>query len=99
MAGVFREEPKVRAFRLSGSFGYGLAGCYGDIDLLIVTEDGPSDEIAALCRRAISAAGEIVLWWDRSTQPMLINAITDGSAAGRKRSMGSHLASVQAGDH
>ncbi|SHF40108.1 nucleotidyltransferase domain-containing protein [Devosia limi] len=77
MAGVFGREPKVRALYLSGSFGYGLADRYSDIDLLIVTEDGPSDEIAALCRRAISAAGDIVLWWDRSVRPTLINAITD----------------------
>lgn len=69
-------EPQIRALFLSGSFGNGQADKYSDIDFLLVTDDGATDQIAELWRKAVSQTGEIVLWWDRTTVPVLINAIT-----------------------
>jgi len=69
--------PNVRALYLSGSYGNGLADEFSDIDFVLVTTDGATDEIAELWRTTISKIGEIILWWDRATRPVLINAITD----------------------
>ncbi|MEO0905722.1 MAG: nucleotidyltransferase domain-containing protein [Pseudomonadota bacterium] len=71
-----RDAPGVRALFLSGSYGNGMADAYSDIDFIMVAEGGASDEIAALWKEAVSQTGEIVLWWDRTTVPVLINAIT-----------------------
>lgn len=70
------DDPRVRALFLSGSFGNGMADAYSDIDFILVTHEGASDDIAALWREAIARTGEIVLWWDRAPVPVLINAIT-----------------------
>ncbi|PCJ08544.1 MAG: hypothetical protein COB16_07695 [Rhodobacteraceae bacterium] len=77
IAHSLRENPTVRALFLSGSYSNGLADKYSDIDFVLVTTDGASDEVAALWRKAVSQTGEIVLWWDRTPRPTLINAITD----------------------
>lgn len=69
--------PPIQSLFLSGSYGNGLADAYSDIDFVLVAEQGATDEIAALWKSAIEQTGEIVLWWDRSTVPVLINAITD----------------------
>ncbi len=76
VASSLRDVPGIRALFLSGSYGNGLADQYSDIDFILVAEEGPTDEIAALWRQAISRTDEIVLWWDRTTRPALINAIT-----------------------
>ncbi len=70
------DDPRVRALFLSGSHGNGLADAFSDIDFVLVATDGASDEVAALWRQAVTKTGEIVLWWDRTTVPVLINAIT-----------------------
>lgn len=70
------DKPGVRALFLSGSYGTGLEDAYSDIDLVLVAQDGASDEMAALWQAAVGKLGEIVLWWDRNTAPVLINAIT-----------------------
>ncbi len=67
----------IRALFLSGSYGNGLADEHSDIDFLLVSEDGATDAMAAQWRAAIERTGEIVLWWDRTTAPVLINAITE----------------------
>jgi len=69
--------PDIRALFLSGSFGSGTADEYSDIDFVVVANEGASDEVAEVWRKAVSKTGEIVLWWDRSTNPVLINAITE----------------------
>ena len=69
--------PNVRALYLSGSHGNGLADEYSDIDFVMVTTDGATDEVSKLWQEAISKTGEIVLWRDRTTRPILINAITN----------------------
>jgi hypothetical protein len=69
--------PLIRAAFLSGSYSNGLTDEYSDIDFLLVTSEGASDEVAALWHEVISQTGEIVLWRDRTPQPVLINAITD----------------------
>lgn len=67
----------VRALFLSGSHGNGMADEFSDIDFILVAEDGASDEVSQLWRSAVRQTGEFVLWRDRTTQPTLINAITD----------------------
>ncbi len=74
---ALRNAPLVRALFLGGSHGNGLADPYSDIDFLLVARDGATDAVAALWRSAVEQTGEIVLWWDRTTRPTLINAITD----------------------
>ena len=76
IANALQEAPEVRALFLSGSYGNGLADEYSDIDFILVAKDGATDAIAALWRDAVSRTGEIVLWWDRTTRPVLINAVT-----------------------
>lgn len=70
------DTPGIRALFLSGSYANGMADAYSDIDFVLVAEDGASDAVAAIWREAISKTGEIVMWWDRTTVPVLINAIT-----------------------
>ncbi len=70
------ETPDIRALFLSGSYGNGLSDEYSDIDFVLVSEDGASDAVANLWRKAVELTGEIVLWWDRTNVPVLINAIT-----------------------
>ncbi|MEM9425527.1 MAG: nucleotidyltransferase domain-containing protein [Pseudomonadota bacterium] len=69
--------PGICALYLSGSYGNGMADKYSDIDFVMVSEDGASDKAAKCWREAVERTGEIVLWWDRTTVPTLINAITD----------------------
>lgn len=69
--------PDIRALFLSGSYGNGMADKYSDIDFVMVSEDGASDKVAQSWREAVERTGEIVLWWDRTTVPTLINAITE----------------------
>ncbi|MCG8547622.1 MAG: nucleotidyltransferase domain-containing protein [Alphaproteobacteria bacterium] len=76
IANALQMAPDIRALFLSGSYGNGLADEYSDIDFILVAKDGATDAIAALWRDAVSRTGEIVLWWDRTTRPVLINAIT-----------------------
>ncbi|WP_299143313.1 nucleotidyltransferase domain-containing protein [uncultured Tateyamaria sp.] len=76
IAGALRDEPTVRALFLSGSHGNGRADAYSDIDFVLVTQDGINDEVAQIWREAVARTGEIVLWWDRTTVPVLINVIT-----------------------
>lgn len=67
----------IRALFLGGSYGNGLADEYSDIDFVMVSHDGASDAVAEMWRAAVEKTGEIVLWWDRTPVPTLINAITD----------------------
>jgi len=76
IAGALEDEPGIMGLFLSGSYGNGLADAYSDIDFVLVAEEGACDRVAALWRRAVERTGEIVLWWDRRTVPVLINAIT-----------------------
>ncbi|MFL4471243.1 nucleotidyltransferase domain-containing protein [Tateyamaria armeniaca] len=66
----------IEALFLSGSHATGLADAYSDIDFVMVARAGASDDVAALWRDAVAQTGDIVLWWDRTTVPVLINAIT-----------------------
>lgn len=77
IANLLRGVSSIRALFLSGSYGNGLADEYSDIDFVMVAKDGASNEVAELWHKAVSQTGDIVLWWDRTTQPLLINAITD----------------------
>lgn len=71
-----RNEPSIRALFLGGSYGAGLEDAYSDIDFVMVAAAGPSDDVAALWKKAVCRTGKIVLWWDRQVKPSLINAIT-----------------------
>lgn len=71
-----RSEPSIRALFLGGSYGAGIEDAYSDIDFVMVASDGPSDDVAALWKKAVGRTGKIVLWWDRQVRPSLINAIT-----------------------
>ena len=70
------DVPGIRALFLSGSYGNGMADAYSDIDFVLVAEEEASDAVAKIWRGAVEQTGEIVLWWDRTTVPVLINAIT-----------------------
>ncbi|WP_227269713.1 aminoglycoside 6-adenylyltransferase [Roseobacter weihaiensis] len=70
------DAPGIRALFLSGSYGNGMADAYSDIDFVMVAEAGATDAVADIWRQAVAQTGEIVLWWDRTTVPVLINAIT-----------------------
>ena len=72
-----RQTPGIRALFLSGSYGNGLADAYSDIDFILVSEEGATDGIAKAWRQAVQKTGDIVLWWDRTNVPVLINAITE----------------------
>ncbi len=76
LADALRDKPGIRALFLSGSYATGHADAYSDIDFLLVAEDGATDAVAHLWKDAVGLTGEIVLWWDRTTVPVLINAIT-----------------------
>ncbi len=67
----------VRALFLSGSHGNGKADEFSDIDFLLISETGPTDEIANAWKEAIGNTGEIILWWDLRTTRSLINVITE----------------------
>ncbi len=71
------DAPGIRALFLGGSYGNGLSDAYSDIDFVLVAEDGASDAVAEVWREAVEQTSEIVLWWDRTTVPVLINAITE----------------------
>ncbi|CTQ50994.1 nucleotidyltransferase domain-containing protein [Jannaschia donghaensis] len=71
-----RDVLGLRALFLSGSYGMGTQDAFSDIDFLLVAEEGASDATADLWRKAVARTGEIVLWWDRTNVPVLINAIT-----------------------
>ena len=76
VAAALRDAPGVRALFLSGSHGTGRADAWSDLDYVLVSEDGATDEVAALWRAAVERTGEVVLWWDRTAAPTLVNAIT-----------------------
>lgn len=76
IAGTLQKDTRVRAMFLSGSHGNGMADAYSDLDFVMATSDGPSDAMAKLWHAAVETIGEVVLWWDRTTSPHLINAIT-----------------------
>ena len=71
------DVPGIRALFLSGSYGNGSADEYSDIDFVMVANDGATDAVAEVWRKAVGQTGDIVLWWDRTTVPVLINAITE----------------------
>jgi len=71
------DAPGIRALFLSGSYASGMADEYSDIDFVMVASDGATDEVAEVWRKAVGQTGDIVLWWDRTTVPVLINAITE----------------------
>ncbi len=77
LADAMKDVPGVKALFLSGSYGCGLEDEFSDIDFVLVAEDGATDELAEAWRSAVARTGEIVLWWDRTTVPVLINAITE----------------------
>ena len=72
-----RSITNVRALFLSGSYGNGRADEYGDIDFLLISQSGTTDEIADAWKTAARETGEIVLWWDLRKTRSLINVITE----------------------
>jgi len=68
--------PEISGLFLSGSFGNGLADDWSDIDFILVSAAGATDQIAAHWKHAVALTGPIVLWRDRTVRPTLINAIT-----------------------
>jgi len=77
IAEATRDVPDIRALFLSGSHGNGMADEYSDIDFVMVTQTGASDTASRVWREAVGRTGQIVLWRDRTTVPVLINAITE----------------------
>ena len=74
---AIRNVSGIRALFLSGSYGNGMVDEYSDIDFVMVAEEGASDGVAEIWREAVAKNGDIVLWWDRTNVPVLINAITE----------------------
>lgn len=77
IADAIRDVPDIRALFLSGSHGNGMADAYSDIDFVMVAEGGASDAVAQVWHEAVARTGDIVLWWDRTKVPVLINSITE----------------------
>lgn len=77
ISNFLQDYPTIRGLFLSGSHGNGRADDYSDIDFVLIAGQGATDEVAALWRQAVAQTGEIVLWWDRTTHPSLINVIAD----------------------
>lgn len=73
---ALEDTPGIQALFLSGSHATGLADAYSDIDFIMVADEGATDAVSEQWRKAVTQTGEIVLWWDRNTVPVLINAIT-----------------------
>jgi hypothetical protein len=71
------DAPGIRALFLSGSYGNGMVDAFSDIDFVLVADEGASNAVANVWKNAIAQTGDIVLWWDRTTVPVLINAITE----------------------
>lgn len=78
ITGTLEGDARIRALFLSGSHGNGMADAWSDLDFVLVTPEGLTDDIAALWREAVAACGEIVLWRDRVVRPALINAVLAG---------------------
>lgn len=76
ISNAMRDHSTVRGLFLSGSFGNGRADAYSDIDFILVSKDGPTDEVAEAWNAAVERTGDIVMWWDRNVRRALINAIT-----------------------
>ncbi|KIC48062.1 nucleotidyltransferase domain-containing protein [Tateyamaria sp. ANG-S1] len=76
ISNALRDHSAVRGLFLSGSFGNGRADAYSDIDFVLVSEDGLTDEVAEAWKAAVARTGDIVMWWDRNVRTALINAIT-----------------------
>ncbi|WP_116597915.1 nucleotidyltransferase family protein [Primorskyibacter marinus] len=74
---AIKDAPGIRALFLSGSYATGMADAYSDLDFVLVADEGATDAVASVWRDAIEKTGNIVLWWDRMTVPVLINAITE----------------------
>lgn len=73
---TLKDAPGIRGLFLSGSHATGHDDPWSDLDFVLVAEDGASDAVAALWRGALDQTGDVVLWWDRTVVPVLINAIT-----------------------
>ena len=76
IARALRDVPGIKALFLSGSYATRLADDYSDLDFVLMADDGATDAIADLWKSAISHTGEFVLWWNRTTFPVLMNTIT-----------------------
>jgi len=71
-------EDRIRGLFLGGSHANGMADAWSDLDFVVTTPEGLTDDIAALWRGAVGQVGEIVLWRDRLVRPALINAVLEG---------------------
>lgn len=71
-------DDRIRGLFLSGSHANGMADAWSDLDFVMTTPEGLTDEIASAWRKAVERVGEIVLWRDRLVRPALINAVLAG---------------------
>jgi hypothetical protein len=68
-------EP-LRGLFLSGSFGYGAADAYSDVDFVALLASGEEDGFLRLWRDRLGAFEPIVFWNERRGGGLLVNAIT-----------------------
>ena len=71
-----KNDQRVRALFLSGSFGCGTADQYSDVDLLLITDHGKQEEFLRSWPDILGSISEIVFWQRPFPAAPLLNAIT-----------------------
>lgn len=77
IVGALSDVPELSGLFLAGSFGRGAADEYSDIDLVAVSDAEDHKNLAADWRKELEGIVEIVLWNQRGTTSILLNAVTN----------------------
>jgi hypothetical protein len=75
VVGAWRDDARMRALFLSGSFGRGSADRFSDVDFLAVIAPDDQEAVAADWRARLEAIAPIV-YWNRLPFAFVLNAIT-----------------------
>jgi hypothetical protein len=75
---VLKAMPHVRAAFMRGSFYSGQPDQYSDLDLFVVAEDAPGEELIALGHSALDATGQVLWVSVRDTMPPRLRALIGG---------------------
>lgn len=77
ISNTFKDDARVIALFLSGSFGSGSADAYSDVDFVIVADPETHAGVADSWRATLDAAYKIVHWNRKDGRAILLNAITN----------------------
>ena len=75
---VLKSMPRVRAAFMRGSFYSGQPDSYSDLDLYVVAEHTPGEELIALGRDVLEATGRILWVSVIDTMPPRLRALVGG---------------------